>query len=218
MNTEFTIHGVCVLRVGEETLTEARAALPPDFPRRSARRMTHLGTLMARVMNDRTPGSTLIYGSTYAETRSLEDYLNSFPDPSPLLFQGSIHPSGMQQVYVHRKTPVGTFLPITGSRHLVASLLETALLADKGRVTVCGGEERGTWMLEQDKASAAAFGWAFDLEPGRHPGDGWLSIEAEGRTRLAEPVEHERFMDALESRTPLEIWRPRGGAIHLRWK
>jgi hypothetical protein len=209
-----------VLRVSGEGLSEARRQLPDDFPRRSARRMTHLGTLMARVLADRrlAPGSSFVYGTTFGETRSLEDYVDTFPNPSPLLFQGSIHPSGIQQVFVHRKIPIGTFIPVTGSNHLVASLLEIAFLAGETEVTVCGGEERGTWLLEQNKASPDAFGWAFALTRSPTSAIGTLSIEPDGDPTIPEPVDHAGFFGALETRSPLEIPRPRGGIYRIVWR
>src|SRR5947199_274737 len=74
------------------------------------------------------PDDALIYASTFAETRSLEDYLTSFPTASPLLFQTSIHPGAVQQVLIGRQQPVGRFWPLTGRRRLVEHALLTALL------------------------------------------------------------------------------------------
>ena len=220
MKTEVQLFDLKVLRANEETLAEARSLLPADFPRRSARRMTHLGTLMARVLADSRPepGSTLIYGTTYGETRSLEDFVDSFPTPSPLLFQGSIHPSGIQQVFVHRKIPIGGFLPITGSDHLVASVLESALLAADAGVTVCGGEEGGTWLLECGKASPIAFAWAFSLAGNSHAATGSLTIGPGGDRVPAGPVDHAGFFAALETRSAIKIPRPRGGFYRVDWK
>lgn len=220
METEFHVSQVCTLRAGEETLAEARSCLPEDFPRRSARRMTHLGTLLARVLKDLpTPlDGTMVYGTTYAETRSLENYVDSFPAPSPLLFQASIHPSGVQQVFVHRKIPLDAFIPITGKTNLIGSLLETAALAGTDRVTICGGEEKGSWLLEQKRASANAFAWTLTLSRSPEESVGTLSIDPDGSPAEPTPISEETFVAALENRTPLEIPRAAGGVYCIDWR
>lgn len=220
MTTELHICDLRILRAEGETLAEARSRLPREFPRRSARRMTHLGTLMARILAGHDPGleSTLVYGTTYAETRSLEDYVDSFPTPSPLLFQGSIHPSGIQQVFVHRKIPVGNFIPITGKDYLVASMLKAAFLAGDESVAVCGGEERGTWLLECGRASAEAFAWGFTLSRFPVGSTGSLFFEPGPLRTAPEPVDHLHFVSALEQRSFLEIPHPAGGGYRIEWK
>lgn len=220
MGTELYISHVHTLRAGDETLAQARSRIPKDFPRRSARRMTHLGTLLARVMTDLpTPiDGTLVYGTTYAETQSLENYVDSFPQPSPLLFQASIHPSGIQQVFVHRRVPLDAFIPITGNENLIGSLFDTAVLAGTDRVTICGGEEQGTWLLEQEKASDIAFAWTLTLSPWPADSVGRLSIRSEDTSATPAPVSPQRFLTALENRSSLSIPRAAGGAFHLDWR
>lgn len=220
MVTELHISQVHTLRAGEETLAEARSRIPKDFPRRSARRMTHLGTLLARVLKDLpTPiDGTVVYGTTYAETRSLEDYVDSFPQPSPLLFQASIHPSGIQQVFVHRRIPLDTFIPITGNENLIGSLFETAILAGTDKVTICGGEEKGTWLLEQGRASESAFAWTLTLSSLPADSLGRLSIQPEGTSAAPGPISPLRLLTALEHRTSLPIPRAAGGSFRLDWR
>src|SRR4051812_39124370 len=79
--------------VATEAAAEARIRLAQVFPRATSRRMTHLGLLVGAALEGIDFGATdaLVYATTYAETRALEDYLTSFPTPSPLLFQTSIH-------------------------------------------------------------------------------------------------------------------------------
>ena len=207
-----------LVRGNGESLSEARQSVPRAFAGRPARRMTHLGTLMARILAERegVAGHPIIYGTTYAETRSLEDYVDSFPSPSPLLFQGSIHPSAVQQVFVHRKLPIGAFFPLTGSTHLVATILETALRMAGGPVTVSGGEERGTWLLERGKASSEAFAWAFRLAPDMDGAVATLEVDPDDATDGS--IGHTGFFSALESRSPVRIPRPGGGAFRIEWR
>ena len=77
--------------------------------------MTHLGLLTGAVLDGvpLTAADAVVYASSFAETRALEDFLASFPTASPLLFQTSIHPSAVQQVLIGRQQPVGRFWPMT---------------------------------------------------------------------------------------------------------
>src|SRR3954462_13979370 len=81
-----------------ETAAEARERLKEKFPRAALRRMTHLGLLIGATLEGTalTSEDALIYATTYGETRALEDFLTSFPAASPLGFQTSIHPGGIQ--------------------------------------------------------------------------------------------------------------------------
>jgi hypothetical protein len=168
--TERFIHHLRVERPGPaETAAEARVRLGAKFPRTALRRMTHLGLLTGAVLDGLALGQddTVIYATSYAETRALEDYLASFPTASPLLFQTSIHPSAVQQVMIGRQQPIRSFWPMTGRRRLVEAALLTALIDPAPRVVLTGGEERGTWLLEQNMASdqAFAFGLVLAAEP-----------------------------------------------------
>ena len=156
--------------IGEEPPAATRERLRDRFPKNATRRMTQLGLLLGSVLEPLRPAEddVLVYASGYAETRALEAYLDSFPTPSPTLFQTSIHPSAVQQSFITHQRPLREFLPVTGGAHLPAQALLAALLSDAPRVLLCGGEERGTWLLEQNRASSRAF--AFALALSRDPG------------------------------------------------
>src|SRR5262249_1179569 len=97
------IHHLKVERpAATETAIEARERLREKFPRNTLRRMTHLGMLIGTTLDGLTltPEDALVYATTIAETRALEDFLASFPTASPLGFQTSIHPGGVQQVLI----------------------------------------------------------------------------------------------------------------------
>ncbi|MGH7956903.1 MAG: hypothetical protein ACREH8_07810, partial [Opitutaceae bacterium] len=160
------------LSLGEadnEDLAATRERLKERFPRGATRRMTQLGLLVGAALEEFAPlpDDALVYASAYAETRALEGYLESFPAASPTLFQTSIHPSAVQQALITRQTPVGEFFPLTGRAHLAAHAMQTALLAVAPRVLLCGGEERGTWLLEHNAASDRTFAFALSLTPVR---------------------------------------------------
>ena len=121
---ECHFHSVRTEAPGPEESAATRERLRDAFPRGATRRMSQLGLLLGSVLGDCTPSEddTLVYASAYAESQALEDYLASFPTPSPTLFQTSIHPSAVLQVFVARQRPVRSFFPHTGGAQLVARL------------------------------------------------------------------------------------------------
>jgi hypothetical protein len=200
-----------------ENAASARDRLRDKFPRNAARRMTHLGLLLGATLDGIAlgPDDALVYATTYAETRALEDFLASFPAASPLLFQTSIHPGGIQQVLIGRQQPVARLWPLAGRTRLVEQALLTALLEPAARVVCAGGEERGTWLLEHGMASAQAFAFAavFTRE----------SAGAIGRiARQPGPADDDagpslpQWIDALAGRAPLR-WNGGGGTWNLEW-
>lgn len=201
-----------------ENAAAARTRLAEKFPRAALRRMTHLGLLVGAALDGvpLTPADTIVYATTFAETRALEDFLASFPAASPLLFQTSIHPGGLQQVLIGRQQPLGRLWPLAGGPRLVEHALQTALLDPAARVVLAGGEERGTWMLDHGMAGARPFAFAAEFRP--------ETAGALGRVRFA-PIDDaadetcpslETFSAALAARAPL-AWRGAGGAWTLDW-
>jgi len=198
-----------------ETAAEARVRLAALFPRTALRRMTHPGLLAGAALSGLSlqADDSIVYATTYAETRALEDYLASFPGASPLLFQASIHPSALQQVMIGRQQPIRNFWPMSGPRLVEAALL-TALIEPAPRVVLVGAEERGTWLLEHRMAGERSFAFAVLLSS--------ASAGAQGRIRfLPGPAPDEpaptlqAFADALAARTALR-WTG-GGAWSLEW-
>ena len=151
--------------VGTEETSATRERLKERFPRGATRRMTQLGMLLGVTLEPLglNEDDTVVYASGYAETRALEGYLDSFPSASPTLFQTSIHPSAIQQALILRQQAVRQFFPMTGSACLPAQAVQVALLAETPRTILCGGEERGTWLLEKGTASDRSFAFALAL-------------------------------------------------------
>jgi hypothetical protein len=217
--TERFIHHASVERPpSNETAVEARVRLGHKFPRTALRRMTHLGLLAGAALDGVPLGAddAVVYATTYAETRALEDYLRSFPTASPLLFQTSIHPSAIQQVLIGRQQPIRRFWPMTGRRRLIEAALLAALTEPAARVVLAGGEERGTWLLEHNMASDRAFAFALMLtrEPaGAHGRVGFRP--AVGATDEPPPT-LDVFATALAERQSLH-WLGAGGEWTVKW-
>ncbi len=213
------IHHVRVeLPPATEAATEARARLAEKFPRNALRRMTHLGMLLGSTLEGvaLTPEDAVVYASSYAETRALEDFLKSFPQASPLLFQTSIHPGGVQQVLIGRQQPVARLWPLAGRARLVEQALLTALLEPAPRVVLLGGEERGSWLLEQGFASEQAFAFAVVLTREKAGALGRVSFDA-APSGVDGPVPTlAAWTQALASRQPLS-WHGAGGKGSIDW-
>jgi hypothetical protein len=213
------LHALSVLDVADEDLAGTRERLKERFPRGATRRMTQLGLLVGSALDEMTPRAddSVVYASGYAESRALEGYLDSFPTASPTLFQTSIHPSAVQQAMINRQHPVGEFFPLTGRVHLVAHAVEAALLSPAPRVLLCGGEERGTWLLERKIASARAFGFALALTQDSHAAMARLALDADTGDSGSDDFTLPEFFDALVARQPIDrVARP-GVRLILQW-
>lgn len=213
------LQALSVEDVGLEDPAGTRERLKDRFPRGATRRMTQLGLLIGVALDQVRPGieDTVVYASEYAETRALEGYLDSFPTASPTLFQTSIHPSAVQQALIGRQQPVGEFFPLTGRAHLVAQAFQTALLSPAPRVLLCGGEERGTWLLEQRAASERTF--AFALALGREPAGALarVSLQAVDPATPAVALGLPALCDALRVRQSLDVVAAPGLRFCLAW-
>jgi hypothetical protein len=179
--------------------------------------MTHLGLLIGSVLDGATlgPDDAVVYASTFAESRALEDFLLSFPAASPLLFQTSIHPGGVQQVLIGRQQPVARLWPLAGRTRLAEQALLTALLEPAARVALIGGEERGTWMLEQQVASARSFAFVMILTRESAGSTGRISFTPGPQSDDAGPT-LENLTDALSPHQTLR-WSGAGGAWQITW-
>lgn len=203
--------------VPEETAAGARLRLADKFPRTALRRMTHLGLLLGSTLDGVAlgPEDAVVYASAFAETRSLEDFLTGFPAASPLLFQTSIHPGGVQQVLIGRQQPVARLWPHAGRARLVEQALLTALLEPAARVALVGGEERGSWMLAHRAASARSFAFAAILTREAAGAAGRVCFTPGTQSDEICPT-LENFLEALAGHHPLG-WHGAGGTWALEW-
>lgn len=218
MIERFIHHLRVELPAAAETAAEARARLAEKFPRNAVRRMTHLGLLLGSALDGVPlgPDDALVFASTFAETRALEEFLLSFPAASPLLFQTSIHPGGVQQVLIGRQQPIARLWPLAGRARLVEQAGLTALLEPAERVALLVGEERGTWMLEHGMASATSFALAAVLthEP----------TDAMGRIAFTPGPQADEACPSLERLAHAQVehrslrWGGGGGVWEVEWR
>ena len=212
------LHTLSLCDVAEEDPAITRERLKDRFPRGATRRMTQLGLLVGAALDEMTPrlDDAVVYASAFAETRALEGYLDSFPSASPTLFQTSIHPSAVQQALIGRQHAIGEFFPLTGRSHLVMQAVQTALLSPAPRVLLCGGEERGTWLLQQNVASERSFAFAVSLSAQSAGALARLTLSPTSDANVEECSLHD-FFRALQERRPLAIAGPAGLRLNLTW-
>jgi hypothetical protein len=216
--TERFIHGVRTeLPDPAETAAEARVRLAEKFPRNAVRRMTHLGLMVGSVLDGTVlgPEDAVVYASSFAEARALEEYLRSFPVPSPSLFQASIHPNAVQQVLIGRQQPIARLWPLAGQVRLVEQALVTALVEPAARVAIVGGEERGTWLVASGIASAVSFAFAVLVTREAAGALGRIAFEPRDAGDMECPSLG-AFARALAARSPLE-WSGGGGTWKISW-
>ncbi len=214
------IQAVSAHDAGLEEPAATRERLKDRFPRGATRRMTQLGLLVGAALDDLAPDAAdaIVYASGYAETRALEGYLESFPGASPTLFQTSIHPSAVQQAMIGRQLPVREFFPLTGSRHLPAHAVQAALLSPAARVLLCGGEERGTWLLAQRAASDRTFAFALALTERDAAAAGRIAMSAADPAAPAAAFTLPEFFDALRQRRNLDVVAAPGLRLEVQWR
>jgi hypothetical protein len=211
------IHAVVTDDARGENPAGTRERLRGGFPAGATRRMTTLGLLVGNALARLAPAEedAIVYASGYAESCALEGFLDSFPSPSPTLFQTSIHPSGVQQLLIGRQRSVREFLPLSGGRLLGFHALRAAFLAPAKRVLFCGGEERGTWLLEHGLASERTFAFAAALAADGGPaalGRARLSrAEGSGELGLAD------WFDLLHGRSGYAGMVAPGWRLELEW-
>jgi hypothetical protein len=213
------LHALSLAEADQEDITATRERLKERFPRGATRRMTQLGMLIGAALDEvgLGAGDAIVYASAYAETRALEGYLESFPSASPTLFQTSIHPSAVQQAMIARQNPLGEFFPLTGRAHLAGHAVQTALLASAARVLLCGGEERGTWLLERKAASERTFAFACALERKAEGALARVSVEPVAPDVGAQEFSLPEFFDALRHRNSIEIIAAPGLRLQVSW-
>jgi hypothetical protein len=214
------LHQVRVdMPAADETAAGARERLGPHFPRSALRRMTHLGLLVGSVLRDATfgPDDAIVYASTFAETRALEDYLGGLPDASPLLFQTSIHPGAIQQVMIARQQPVARLWPMAGCARLVEEALLVAIIEPASRVALVSGEERGTWMLEHKMAAARPFASAILLGNDSAGAIGSIRFVPEGTDAPGPCPTIEAWAHILSERRAT-AWQGVAGSWQLEWR
>jgi hypothetical protein len=213
------LHGLSLHEAATEDIAVTRERLKERFPRGATRRMTQLGMLVGAALDELQPRAddAIVYASAYGESRALEGYLDSFPTASPTLFQTSIHPSAVQQALIARQHPVREYFPLTGRAHLVAHAVQAVLLSPAPRVLMCGGEERGTWLLDHGVASDRSFAFAIALTDEPRGALARIALAPAPVDAAAAECTLPDLFAALAGRHPLDVVAAPGVHLQLAW-
>lgn len=182
--------------------------------------MSDLALLLAEATAEAEPGprDEWIYASRFGGTQSLERYLASFPTPSPLHFQNSIHPGAFDLVSVARRQRSGLLSSLCGLGSLVSDALLAALLVPERRVAhLAGGDEYEPWSSGHGWGAEETFAFYLRLEaePGASP-LGELTFIPGGEADAPEP-DLPAFHAALGERRELYFAAPQRGSFRLTW-
>lgn len=195
---------------------DAVAELKIGLPRSAQRRMTLMGMMMHRMLEGRELKGVpaVVYLTAFGESGTMEKYLASYPTPSPMCFQASIHPSGVEQSLILRQQPIPLFLPLAGQDALYQVLKMAPTLA-VGTI-IAAAEERGTWLVEKHLSSRTTYAWALTVTDSRSA-DGSLILESEYRVDAC-TGSFSDLAPALAQRNPWECTRSELGRIRLQWR
>lgn len=216
-----TLTQVAVAEPCRELDPERRKRLRQLFNPLAARRMSDLALLLAEATAEAKygPRDEWIYASRFGGTQSLKRYLSSFPTPSPLHFQNSIHPGAFDLVSVARRQRSGMLSALCGRDSLVSDALLTALLVPNHRVAhLAGGDEYEPWSSGHGWGAEETFAFYLRLEaePGA-PALGELTFTPGGEAEASEP-DLPAFHAALGERRELHFAVPQRGAFRLLWR
>ncbi|CAA6694606.1 MULTISPECIES: hypothetical protein [unclassified Lentimonas] len=197
------------------------AAISATLPRRATRRMSRLGLMLNHLL-EHMPlnfSTTLVYGTTFTEVGALEKYLDSFPYASPLAFQQSIHPGGIEQALILRQQEVGVLLPLAGQRNLLPQLLKSAFLSGTLETVLSGGEEAGSWLKEFGLSSDSSYAFAMHLSEQEEGSIGSLEWNPEStlETNVALPS-FEAAIRTFDERKNAIIDSSHHGRFSIQWQ
>ncbi|MBN1403591.1 MAG: hypothetical protein JW942_03880 [Opitutales bacterium] len=163
----------------------------------------------------------LVSASSFAESRSLEEYIDSFPSASPARFQRSVHPSAVQQARVPNSAPLRRYIPLAGQEGLAITAVRTALASNEDNVILIGGEECGTWSvgIQAGSETGYAFGLRLMKEPGKDqpPSLGTISWSMDYDDKADKDASLQHFHSQLHTRSSYKASHPDMGSITLSW-
>lgn len=202
-----------------QTLPEdERKALRQNFKPLVARRLTALPLLIGELTKGAptSPDDEWIFASEFGGAISLENFLASFPTPSPTHFQNSIQPGPLDLVNVSHRQPARQLTPLIGGETLLAEALLTALISPARVVHLVGGEEFGEWSSSHDLGSTMTFAYYLRLELSPPDALGELTFTpGHGGGALLSPEQATTLIAARES---LEAPLPERGLLRLAWR
>lgn len=200
-----------------------RNELAAHLPRGAKRKFSENGLQISHILQelDAQTEEPIVSVSTFAESRSLEEFIDSFPTPSPARFQRSVHPSAVQQARVTFDNSIRTYIPIAGKDGITIVAVRTALTQNHPILNLVGGEECGTWSV--DIKAGSRIGFAFGLKIESKPSADKAPIATIRWTDAYDPTASEdtsllTFYRALRDQSDYIATHPDMGTISIEWK
>ena len=222
MSTLRYVHSLHTFGPHESLTDSAVKQLKQNFSPLVSRRLTRMALMIGECLKHASipTNASVIYATTYSESNCLEKYLASFPTPSPLMFQNSIHPSGMEQVLIARKQAIEEFLCFAGADHILHSALIAACMSEQPEQWLIVAEEKATWLTEEDCASAVDFALALQLNA--NPDQAlakleWNPADATAAEQDATTLRPLQFLQQLQARQDLHLSTQSLGSMSLQW-
>lgn len=144
----------------EDISPESRQTLRDSLPKGTARRLTPVSLALSAVTRNAriSPEDEIVFGTSYSGCVSLEQYLQSFPSPSPASFQNSVHAGILESVLVARHLPICRLQCLANPPDtLLAASLRSALLSETPVVHLLLAEECGNWLRDENLAADHTF-------------------------------------------------------------
>jgi hypothetical protein len=199
-----------------------RSELSGHLPKLAVRKFSDSGLQMASVLRElgTSEDEPVISASTFAESRSLEEFIDSFPAPSPARFQRSVHPSAVQQARVVVNAPLRTYIPIAGQEGIAIVAVRTALSLGEGVMHLVGGEECGTWSVGIKAGSGTGFAFGLKLEPVGTKSDtlGTISWTPDASGNASSDASLLTLHRAICGRRAYAATHPDMGTIAIEWR
>jgi hypothetical protein len=201
---------------------ELRSQLAAHLPKLAVRKFSESGLLASAALHSLCLGmeEPLVSVSTFAEGRSLEDFIDSFPTPSPARFQRSVHPGAVQQARVASNTPLRTYVPIAGREGVAIVAIRTLLTIAGPSACFLASEECGTWSVGIKAGSDIGFAFALRVEEEgtSNPVLGTIQWTPEFHSGAPLDASLPTLYRAVLSKRSYEAAHPDMGRVQIEWK
>ncbi len=170
------------------------------------------------------PADDIIFASSLGASKSLENYLKSFPNPSPANFQNSVHAAVLETVLVLRHASVRRLQSFANSPDSLApAAFRSALLSDAPTTHLIFAEEFAPWLsTESIGANHTLACW---IQLGPKPADGEQEApHSIGTLRWANSADSHQnctlptLIKSVREHSPLHFGGPAFGGFEIQWQ
>lgn len=216
MHKKLYIHDVASWGVFAPDDTEAMTSAKARIDRKVLRRMSPTAVVLHALLTDYAAQDLgmMVLGTTFGESIGLEKYLDSFPHPSPMHFQNSVHPSSLLQWLIHEKQSIEELIPLAGeclSANALAILFADHSARKRSLIIV---DKMGTWLKEIGQSSRESFALGMNFSPDSRGALGAVVYEEEESDYFPE---NQLFVEAIQNKESMTVGCPHGGRFVFTW-